>query len=175
MTQTGTMRLSRMAIVAAAIAAALFAATSPFAQRSGEAPAVKAAAGQALTVNGREVARLRNVEGNVLVSQESGLASGEEAARVQDGSRVITTSKAHVEVVFDDGCVVRLEENQRLEIDSGSPCNARVAESILPAGTSSSALAWMGGSFGFGFTTAAGVTGIGIIVDDRESDAVSPS
>src|SRR5438876_3649752 len=88
--------------------------------------------------SGEGVARLKDVHGNVLVSKESGLASGDESLRLMKGARVITTSRSDVVVVFDNGCEVRLKENQRLEVDETKPCSALIAQaqSILaePAG-----------------------------------------
>ena len=85
------------------------------------------------------VAQLKGVKGNVLVSRATGLAAGGEATRLTDHVRVITTANSEAVVVFDNGCEVRLKENQRLEVESDKPCAALVAEaqSILvePAGT----------------------------------------
>ena len=156
----------------AGIALTLCAAAAPFAQQAEEGVVVRS--GDRLMVNGREVARLRNVEGNVLVSQETGLASGNEAARVHEGARVITTAKARVTIVFDDGCEVTLEENQRIEIDSRRACAMRLAEGVT--GDPQGAIGLVGGvSFLTGFGTYIGITGVGILIDDRESNAVSPS
>src|SRR5258708_37251259 len=91
------------------------------------------------------VAQLKDVHGNVLVSKESGLASGDESLRLTKGARVITTSRSDVVVVFDNGCEVRLKENQRLEIDAAKPCSELVAQaqSILaePAGAAAAGAA----------------------------------
>jgi hypothetical protein len=85
------------------------------------------------------VAQLKGVKGNVLVSRATGLAAGGEAVRLTDHTRIITTANSEVVVVFDNGCEVRLKENQRFEVESEKPCAALVAEaqSILvePAGT----------------------------------------
>ena len=85
------------------------------------------------------VAQLKSVKGNVLVGRATGLAAGAEAVRLTDHTRVITTANSEAVVVFDNGCEVRLKENQRFEVESEKPCAALVAEaqSILvePAGT----------------------------------------
>ena len=70
----------------------------------------------------RSVARLKSVTGNVLVSRESGLAAGAEAERLTDGTRIITTANSEAVVEFDNGCEVRLKENERFDVDSGRPC-----------------------------------------------------
>lgn len=93
------------------------------------------AAGATLAQQGsREgIAQLKSVKGNVLLSREAGLATGGEAARVVEHTRVITTGGSEVVVVFDNGCEVHLKENQRFEVDSRKPCAALIAsvESIL--------------------------------------------
>jgi hypothetical protein len=68
------------------------------------------------------VAKLKQVNGNVLVSRESGMATGAEAQPLLNGSRVITTGNSSVVVVFDNGCEVRLGPNERFEIDIQQPC-----------------------------------------------------
>jgi hypothetical protein len=126
------------------------------------------------------VAELKDVVGNVLVSRESGLAAGSEALRLVEGTRVITTAKGTVTVKYDNGCEVKLEENQRFEVESGKPCTALVAQaqSILlePEG-----MALAGGAGGFvGLTVAipavgGGLIGLQILQTVREKQAVSPS
>jgi len=74
----------------------------------------------------QQVARLKQVTGNVLVSGQSGLATGNEAQPLANGVRIITTANSRVIVVFDNGCEVRLEENQRFDVESDKPCAALV-------------------------------------------------
>jgi hypothetical protein len=81
----------------------------------------------------RDVARLKSVNGNVLVSREAGLAAGAQAERLVNGSRVITTANSDAIVEFDDGCEVHLKENERYEVDSGRACALRLAESLAPS------------------------------------------
>lgn len=168
-------------VMASAVALALAVTTSPFAQKAGD-PAPDAPAPRAT------VAKLRQVEGNVLVSQESGLASADESLRLDDRSRVITTANAKAIVVYDDGCEVALEPNQRLEIRTDKPCKERLAqaETIFkePAGI---AIATAGGGIVGGATAAAlagvgggvlgvaGVTGIAALLSSRQDTAVSPN
>ena len=78
----------------------------------------------------RVVARLKSVSGNVLVSREAGLAAGEQAERLADGTRVLTTANSEAVIEFDDGCEVRLNENERYDVDSGSPCALRLAQGL---------------------------------------------
>ena len=79
------------------------------------------------------VARLKQVTGNVLVSREAGLATGTEAQQLVNGSRIITTSNSTAIVVFDNGCEVRLKENERFEVDSQKPCALMIAQALAPA------------------------------------------
>jgi hypothetical protein len=74
----------------------------------------------------QEVARLKQVNGNVLVSGQAGLATGSEAQPLANGVRIITTANSRVVVVFENGCEVRMEENQRFDVESEKPCAALV-------------------------------------------------
>lgn len=124
------------------------------------------------------IAQLKDLRGNVLVSRQSGLAAGGERARLDEGSRVITTAKSEVIVVYDDGCEVRLKENQRFKVERGKPCAALMAqvESLLVE--SSAAVAGMApaASFWSLVPAAGGATmGIEMLRRDRERRPVSPS
>ena len=80
------------------------------------------------------VAALKSVAGNVLVSKESGLASGNDDTRLTRGTRVITTTNSEAVVKYDNGCEVRLKPNQRFVVDTDNkPCEALIAqvESVL--------------------------------------------
>jgi hypothetical protein len=77
------------------------------------------------------VARLKGLKGNVLLSREAGLVAGGEATRISEHTRVITTAGAEVVVAYDNGCEVRLKENQRFEVEVDKPCAQLVAQSIL--------------------------------------------
>ena len=164
--------------VASAVALACAVITSPLAQKAGEDAPVPA----------RTVADLRLVEGNVLVSQETGLASAEKGLRLEDRSRVITTANAKAIVTYDDGCEVTLEPNQRLEIRDDKACAERVAQADtifkepagiafaasgtgLVGGATAAALAGVGG----GVLGTAGITGIAALMNSRQDTAVSPS
>ena len=115
------------------------------------------------------VAKLVEMKGNVLVSRESGLATGNEAARVVANSRVITTANSNVVVEYDNGCRVRLEENQRFEVEVGKPCAALIAQNLFVAPAA-------------GVITAstvvpaiAGLAGAALIYDTRKQPPVSPN
>ena len=102
----------------------------------------------------RSVAKLVELHGSVLVSQDTGLVSGAEKLRLVPGTRVITTAKADVVVEYDDGCRVHLKENQRFEVEEGKPCAVLLAQDIfvtplannvVPAAIAAAALAGFGG------------------------------
>jgi hypothetical protein len=79
------------------------------------------------------VAKLTQVNGNVLVSRQAGMTTGTESQQIVNGSRVITTANGHVVVVFDSGCRVELKENQRLDVDNDKPCAALIPVSLAVA------------------------------------------
>jgi hypothetical protein len=126
------------------------------------------------------VAHLKQVSGNVLVSRESGLAAADEALPLTKGTRVITTANSEVIVVYDNGCEVKLKQNQRFEVVTDKPCAALTAqaESILlePEGaalattaTSGAAALLLAPAFN------AGVAGVAAILLDRQGSKVSPN
>ena len=106
------------------------------------------------------VAELRDVQGNVLVSDPTGMASASNGQRVKNKVRVTTTMKAGVLVAFDCGCNVLLKDNQRLDIDLPSSCPALlaavanaaqdVALGALPAQAAGTAAPLIAGAVGTG-------------------------
>lgn len=126
------------------------------------------------------VAQLKDLHGNVLVSRESGLGAGSEGMRLARGVRVITTAKSDVIVLYDDGCEVKLKENERYEVQTGRPCEALAVlpQSILAA-PEGAALATAGGAQA-GYLAALPVLGAAAAAlaasrARRESQPVSPS
>lgn len=111
-------------IRAAGLAALLLAAAAAAQQQPAPAPSAPPA-------GERPVARLERLKGNVLVSRDSALVAGAEATPLVAGARVITTARSEVVVVYEDGCEVRLQENQRFEVETGKPCAALVAQSTV--------------------------------------------
>src|SRR5689334_9044679 len=117
-----TIEKTGLKLIAAAVAL-LMALPAAFAEKA--APTKVAAKG----TNGSarsEVARVRVVEGNVLLGQDNGLAAVEGIVEVPLGARVITTADSTASITFDDGCRFDLGPNQRLElVDSSKPCEER--------------------------------------------------
>ena len=135
------------------------------------------AAGMAAAQNTNEgIARLKDLKGNVLVSRESGLAAGGEAVRLVEHTRVITTASSEVVVVYDNGCEVRLKENQRFQVERDKPCAALIAsvQSIL---VQPAAVAVVGPAFFWTTAPAIGGAGVGlsILQDTRGKNPLSPS
>jgi hypothetical protein len=73
------------------------------------------------------VAALKEVKGNVLVSDKAGITSGANGARIVNSARVTTTGNASAIIAFDCGCDVQLSENQRIDVALPSACPAIVA------------------------------------------------
>ena len=128
----------------------------------------------------RGVAQLKDLHGNVLVSRESGLGAGREVQRLTPGARVITTSKSDVTVVYDDGCEVKLKENERFEVETGKACAvlASMPQSILstPAGATAAATAGTTAEFAATLPAIGGAAAaLNALRVWRESQPVSPS
>lgn len=116
----------------------------------------------------RGVARLKSVTGNVLVSREAGLATGVQAERLADGTRVITTANSEAVIEFDNGCEVRLKENERFDVESGKACALLVAQPLgAPVAAIGAPLA--------GYILP--ILGTGVLIDPntQQSDPVSPN
>lgn len=126
------------------------------------------------------VAELRDVAGNVLVSDSQGMVSGATGQRVPNKVRVTTTSKAGVTIAFDCGCNVTLKENERLDIELPRACPAvlaavtaaapNVALGAVPAATASTVAS--GGLLGPALFVGAGVGGYLVYRHNRN---VSPN
>lgn len=125
------------------------------------------------------VAELRDLQGNVLVSDAAGMASAGAGQRIKNKVRVTTTAKAGVTIAFDCGCSVSLKENQRLDVDLPATCPAvlaavataapDVALGAVPVGASGAALG------GFGGPIAVGAVGVGGYLIYRHNRNVSPN
>lgn len=120
--------------------------------------------------NDGTIARLRSVNGNVLVSNESGLATGDEALRLVPGTRVITTANSQVVIEYDDGCRVTLKENERFEVEKGKPCALLLAQ---PYGI---VVAAAGATIIPGIIVGVfGAAALGVLIDSRTRTTASPS
>ncbi|MGZ5104342.1 MAG: hypothetical protein ACXWBR_08840 [Usitatibacter sp.] len=128
---------------------------------------------------GRSVAQLRDLAGNALVSRESGLAAGSEGLRLSPGTRVITTKGSRVVVAYDDGCEVKLKENERFEVEVGKACEvlAAMPQSILSTPTGAAVATGAGAAAGYAaaLPLLGGAAGVAAVRSLRESRPASPS
>ena len=101
------------------------------------------------------VATLKDLDGKVLVNRGDGLKSAITGVELVDGNRVVTLDKSGVRIVFNDGCDVRLKENEIFVIDEKLGCKALVTSgSGAATGLTAGQLALIG----------AGAVGVGAIV-----------
>jgi hypothetical protein len=140
-------------------------------------------AGPALAQQQGAVAKLSDIEGNVLVSQGDAMVAGTNGQRVPVGARIVSTAGAKVTINYDIGCDVRLTENQRFTVALGA-CAALLA-AVEPVGPAAGAIG--GGTAGAGGTvtalsatgtvfTAAAVGALGYgVYQVFKSDSVSPN
>ena len=110
---------------------------------------------------------IQSTDGLVTVSQDNALGNAFKDARILDGARVVTTGTGTTVVRLNNGCLVKLEPNQSVTIDSKLDCKAQV-DSIRSTSTVSAS----GGESG-GFNTvglaALGLGVIGAVASQRSS------
>jgi len=99
-------------------------------------------AGNAFAQQGT-VARLSNLEGNVMVSQGDGMVAAVRDQRVAPGTRVVTMAGGKVVVNYDVGCDVSLKENQRFTVRTGE-CALLLGEVVTLVPGSAGAVASVG-------------------------------
>lgn len=81
------------------------------------------------------VARIVELQGNVLVSRGYQIASATEALRLAAETRLIATGTSTAAIEFHDGCRVRLLPGDRLEVRRESPCAKLAGRSAAHAPT----------------------------------------
>ena len=112
---------------------------------------------------------IQSTDGLVTVSQGNALGNAFKDERILDGARVVTTGTGTTVVRLNNGCLVKLDPNQSVTIDSKLDCRAQNA-SIQSTGAAS---AGASGSESGGFNTvglaALGLGVIGAIVNQRSS------
>lgn len=116
------------------------------------------------------VAKLVEIAGNVLVSRDSGLTTGTEAMRLLPKTRILTTANARAIIEYDDGCRVRMEANQRFEVERDRECAALVvlAQPVIVAPLAAPLANTL-------IPAIMGAVGIGMIIDSRGGQRVSPN
>jgi hypothetical protein len=168
---------------ALAIGFSLAMVSGPFAQQG---DAVAAAAG---AETAKVVAHLKKVEGDILASTKTGLVAVGEGAALRNGIRVMTMAKATANIEYEDGCVVELKPNMRVEVKEDGTCDERIAmaqqvvldpatelalEGALETPTASIPALVLAGGLGSG-TAAVGTVGVAAIIATRPDDSVSPN
>lgn len=149
----------------------------------GLAVAAVLGAGPALAQQQGAVARLSDLEGNVLVSQGDAMVAGTHGQRLPVGARVVSLAGGKVTINYDSGCDVRLKENERFTVAMGA-CAALLA-SVQPVGPAAGAIGGGTAAAGGTVTTmsvaggvftaaAAGALGYGVY-QVFKSDSVSPN
>ena len=73
------------------------------------------------------VGAIQSTDGLVTVSQSNTLGNAFKDERLVDGARVATTGTGTTVIRLDNGCVIRLEPNQSVTINTQLSCNAQVA------------------------------------------------
>ena len=125
------------------------------------------------------VAKLADLQGNVLVSQGDAMVAASNNQRLPVGTRVVTTAGARVTINYDAGCDVRLNDNQRVTVRVG-PCAVLLAEveALGPAagaiGGGTAAAAGAAGPGTAGLLAAGGVIGLGLY-ETFKSHKISPN
>ena len=118
-------------------------------------------AGSAPAQRPATVAKLANVQGNVLVSQADAMVAGSEGQRLALGTRVVTTAGARVTISYDIGCNVPIKENERSTVRLGE-CAELLAE-VVPLGPAAGAIG--GGAGGVVISGAASdLTATGLVI-----------
>jgi hypothetical protein len=74
------------------------------------------------------VALLGQVEGNVLLSTGSEMASAAGPIRLVSGIRVLPSWRSSAVVLFDDGCRVEVGAGERFVVERHSPCRGVAAK-----------------------------------------------
>ena len=126
------------------------------------------ALGQQPAPEERTVARLKAPTGTVLVSQRDAVVAGTKDQRLPVGTRVTTTAGAEVVIAYDNGCDVKLNENQRFTVRESNDCAALVA--AVETNTAPVAAAGGRGNFG-GAAALIGAGAIGAVLINRDQSS----
>ena len=71
------------------------------------------------------LASLADVNGNVLVNKGKGYVSARSGTVLDSGAPVIALDGSKAAVVFSDGCVIQLKENNLLPLDQEAGCSKK--------------------------------------------------
>ena len=86
-----------------------------------------AAMAQGAPVVPASVGAIQSTDGLVTVSQANTLGNAFRDERLLDGARVATTGTGTTSIRLDNGCVIKLEPNQSVTINSKLDCRVQVA------------------------------------------------
>lgn len=117
--------------------------------------AVAFGAGPSAAQQAGTVAKLNNVEGNVLVSQGDAMVAATNGQRVPAGTRVLTMTGGKVGIVYDTGCDISLKENQRFTVRNGE-CPVLLTEVVTLGPAPAAATAGVGSNMVLGGLAAVG-------------------
>ena len=120
--------------------------------------------GYAVAAEPMKVAALGDVSGKVLVNQGRGFVSAKPGMEIRSGDRIVALDGAAAQVVYGDGCVTDLKENNLLSVDGKCATqpvaprseNIKLAQAI---GTAPAAPAAGGAAAGGGAAAAGGSGG----------------
>lgn len=119
-------------------------------------------AGTAAAQQPATVARLTNLEGTVLVSQDNAMVAAAPNQRVAVGTRVLTTAGAKAVVNYDTGCEVTLNENERFTVRVGE-CPALMSDVVALGAAPGAIGGGVGAAAGSGIGTIIGIPAIGAV------------
>jgi hypothetical protein len=100
------------------------------------------------------VAKLKDVQGNVLVSQGDAMVAGAADQRLSLGTRVVTTAGGKATISYDVGCDVTLPPNSRFTVRVGE-C-ALLAKEVVALGPAEGAIGGGAGTVAAGGAAAGG-------------------
>lgn len=113
-----------------------------------------------------KIAALGDVSGKVLVNQGRGFVSAKPGMEIRTGDRIVALDGASAQVVYGDGCVTDLRENNLLSVDgkgcATKPVNPR-SENIKLAQAIGAGGAAGGGAAGGGAVAGGGAAGGGML------------
>ena len=118
------------------------------------------------------VGSVQSVNGLATVGQANTIGNAAQNQRILDGARLVTTSSGTLVVKLDNGCIIRLNPNQAVTINSKLDCPAIVAgiQSTLPA---TAAAGSAGADVGNGIIVGTGIIVTGLVISEFSRDRLS--
>lgn len=131
------------------------------------------------------VAKLSQIQGNVMVNQGVSFSAAKAGMELKTGAKVVTTKDASVAIVYNNGCIKQVKPNSILSVGPASECTSNqikervyVAEAVGETATDApppaagsiglvGGLGWVAPA-SFGLVAAAGIAGSN---DDNDRNA----